>query len=99
MSTTEQTSGGQHLKLMVEDDEGVKASYPILLPELTVGRSPESAVCLPQRDISRQHAHLRLQEQRGARGGDGDATGRGRRRREDEGRGRVDGRCRLRWRD
>ena len=62
MSTTEQTSGGQHLKLMVEDDEGVKASYPILLPELTVGRSPESAVCLPQRDISRQHAHLRLQD-------------------------------------
>jgi pSer/pThr/pTyr-binding forkhead associated (FHA) protein len=62
MSTTEQTSGGQYLKLMVEDDEGVKASYPILLNELTVGRSPESAVCLPQRDISRQHARLLLQE-------------------------------------
>ena len=62
MSTTEQTSGGHHLKLMVEDDEGTKASYPILHAELTVGRSAENQVCLPQRDISRQHAHLRLQE-------------------------------------
>lgn len=62
MSTTEQTSGGHNLKLMVEDDEGTKATYPILHAELTVGRSAENQVCLPQRDISRQHAHLRLQE-------------------------------------
>lgn len=64
MSTTEQTTGGQHLKLMIEDDEGIKASYPILHAELTVGRGAENHVCLQQRDVSRQHAHLRLQDDR-----------------------------------
>jgi pSer/pThr/pTyr-binding forkhead associated (FHA) protein len=44
------------MKLCIEDDEGVKATYPLLHNEIRVGRSPDNEICLNQRNVSREHA-------------------------------------------
>jgi len=52
------------LKLLIEDDAGSKASYPLLHQELSIGRDEHNEICLTQRDISREHAQMTLQSDR-----------------------------------
>ena len=46
------------IKLSIEDDEGVRATYPIIHEQIRVGRSEDNEVCLNQRNVSREHALL-----------------------------------------
>ena len=54
--TTDSQSNLDMMKLCIEDDEGVKATYPLLHNEIRVGRSPDNEICLNQRNVSREHA-------------------------------------------
>ena len=47
-------------KLTIEDDEGQKALMPLVGNEYTLGRDSQNAVHLPERNISRKHATLKL---------------------------------------
>lgn len=56
--STEPNSAPEIIKLSIEDDEGVRATYPIIHEQIRVGRSEDNEVCLAQRNISREHALL-----------------------------------------
>jgi ABC transport system ATP-binding/permease protein len=47
-------------KLTIEDDQGQKALMPLVGDEYTLGRDSTNAVHLPERNISRRHATLKL---------------------------------------
>lgn len=47
-------------KLTIEDDQGQKALMPLVGDEYTLGRDATNAVHLPERNISRRHATLKL---------------------------------------
>jgi ABC transport system ATP-binding/permease protein len=47
-------------KLTIEDDQGQKALMPLVGDEYTLGRDTTNAVHLPERNISRRHATLKL---------------------------------------
>lgn len=47
-------------KLTIEDDEGQKALMPLVGNEYSLGRDSQNAVHLPERNISRKHATLKL---------------------------------------
>ena len=57
-ASTEPNPTPEIIKLSIEDDEGVRATYPIIHEQIRVGRSEENEVCLAQRNISREHALL-----------------------------------------
>ncbi len=57
-ASTEPHPAPEVIKLSIEDDEGVRATYPIIHEQIRVGRSEENEVCLAQRNISREHALL-----------------------------------------
>jgi pSer/pThr/pTyr-binding forkhead associated (FHA) protein len=63
MSTVEHSpaTDAHSLKLVIEDDEGAKVTYPLLHPELTIGRDEDNDICLKQRTVSRKHAQLSVQ--------------------------------------
>ncbi|MFL5311477.1 MAG: FHA domain-containing protein [Myxococcales bacterium] len=46
------------MKLIIEDDEGRRTVVPLFRDELIIGRAKESAVWLPDKDVSRRHARL-----------------------------------------
>ena len=56
--STEPQPTPEIIRLSIEDDEGVRATYPIIHEQIRVGRSEENEVCLNQRNISREHALL-----------------------------------------
>ncbi len=56
--STEPQSTPEVIRLSIEDDEGVRATYPIIHEQIRVGRSENNEVCLNQKNISREHALL-----------------------------------------
>lgn len=54
--TTDSQSNLDAMRLCIEDDEGVQATYPLLNHEVKVGRAAHNDVCLNQRNVSRDHA-------------------------------------------
>ena len=67
MSTSENDQAHDDvLKLIIEDDEGSQANYPLLHEEVRVGRASDNQVCLAQRNVSRFHALMTLQSSRSA---------------------------------
>ena len=55
-ATTDTNTQSEMMKLCIEDDEGVRATYPLLHSEVRVGRGPDNEIQLFQRNISREHA-------------------------------------------
>jgi pSer/pThr/pTyr-binding forkhead associated (FHA) protein len=64
MTTDQAQHADEVLKLIIEDDEGSQAHYPILHDELRIGRSHDNQICLTQKNVSRFHASLLLQSTR-----------------------------------
>lgn len=64
MTTDQAQHADEVLKLIIEDDEGAQAHYPILHDELRIGRSHDNQICLTQKNVSRFHASLLLQNTR-----------------------------------
>lgn len=56
--STEPQSTPEVIRLSIEDDEGVRATYPIIHEQIRVGRSEDNEICLNQKNISREHALL-----------------------------------------
>src|ERR1044071_10398347 len=52
-------------KLTIEDDEGKRTPLPLVRDEYTIGRGEENTVRLTERNISRRHATLRLEQESG----------------------------------
>jgi cytochrome c-type biogenesis protein CcmH/NrfG len=46
------------MKLVIEDDDGGRREVPLDREELTIGRTADNCVHLPQRNVSRRHARL-----------------------------------------
>jgi tetratricopeptide (TPR) repeat protein len=46
------------MKLVIEDDEGVRREIPLDRDEITIGRREDNQVHLPDRNVSRRHARL-----------------------------------------
>jgi hypothetical protein len=46
------------MKLVIEDDEGRRREVPLDRDEITIGRSVDNVVQLPERNVSRLHARL-----------------------------------------
>jgi ABC transport system ATP-binding/permease protein len=63
MSTAEPNAvNASPLKLVIEDDEGVKSVYPLMHQALTIGRDEANDIRLVQRTVSRQHARVTVSE-------------------------------------
>src|SRR4051812_22997018 len=45
-------------RLIILDEEGQRRVFTFEQQELTVGRSPLNAICLPERNVSRKHVRL-----------------------------------------
>ena len=56
--STEPQPTPEVIRLSIEDDEGVRATYPIIHEQIRVGRSEDNEICLNQKNISREHALL-----------------------------------------
>ena len=64
MTTNHAKHADEVLKLIIEDDEGAQAHYPVLHDELNIGRSEDNHICLTQKNVSRFHASMALQSAR-----------------------------------
>ncbi len=51
-----------NLKIEIEDDEGNKAIYTMMNKEISIGRGNENHIRLTQRNVSREHLRLALQD-------------------------------------
>lgn len=50
------------MKLIIEDDEGRRTVVPLVRDRITIGRGPDNAIRLTDRNVSREHAVLLLRD-------------------------------------
>ena len=52
------------MKLIIENDEGRKTVVPLVRERITIGRGPENAIRLTDRNVSREHGTLLVRDGR-----------------------------------
>ena len=50
------------LKLIIEDDEGRKTVVPFVRDEITIGRKEGNTIRLTERNVSRRHARIVIED-------------------------------------